>query len=222
MSEDDPKLPRYGDLIIRGATLKDVAVALNDQLHAPWSRATGIEESWGERGTGGSQPLVFRRYGDEDLPGAHLYLFSREDDSLYVSNVVPTEAGRLTETEYNGLLQEFHETVVYEAANRLGATSELDVEDYDLAERAGPEVRDALRAFSALANKSTGASHPMDAERFDDFIIAASRLESRRRPSPDRIAEWLTADGWPEDTAWDLAIHYERGLSLLDRLASHG
>lgn len=220
MSGEDLRLPRYGDLVIRGTTLDEIAPLLDELLDQPWSRAEEIEESWVDRGTGGGQPLVFRRDSDDTLPGAHLYLFPREDGSLYVSNVVPTQSSQLTESEYNALLEEFHGTVVEAAVDRVGAEAELDVADYVLAERAGPEVADSLRAFSAMANKSTGASHPMDADRFDDFMIAASRLDGSRRPSADRIAQWLITDGWPEDTAWDLAIQYEQGLRLLDRFAS--
>lgn len=222
MTREDPKLPRYGDLTVRGVALDELAPVLEGHLHAPWSRAAEIEESWQERGATRDQPVVFRREPNGDLPGAHLYLFTREDGSLYVSNVVPTEAGQLTEMEYNGLLREFHDVTVRAAADEIGAWSELDVADYDLAERAGIEVRDTLARFSRAANRSTGASHPMDAERFDDFVIQAAGLDPERRPGADTIAEWLVADGWSDDMAWDLALQYERGLRLLDRKSRRG
>ncbi len=222
MTREDPKLPRYGDLTIRGATLNELAPVLEGHLHAPWSRATEIEESWQERGVMRDQPVVFRREPDDELPGAHLYLFAREDGSLYVSNVVPTETGQLTELEYNGLLRDFHNVAVEVAVNEIGARSELDVADYDVAERAGTAVRDTLAMFSRAANLSTGASHPMDAERFDDFVIETARLGPERRPGADTIAEWLVADGWSDDMAWDLALQYEQGLRLLDRKSRRG
>lgn len=222
MASDDPKLPRYGDLRIHGTTLADLAQVLAKHVDAPWSRAIDLETSWAERPPVEDRPLIFRHEPDGGLPGAHLYLFTRENGVIYVSNVVPIEAGQLTEVEYNRLLQDFHETAVEAAVRELGAESELDLADYDLAERAGAEVRDALVRFSRAANKSTGASHPMDAERFDDFVITASHLERARRPSADTIAEWLVADSWPNETAWELAIQYEQGLRLLDRASLHG
>lgn len=222
MTREDPKLPRYGELTIEGTTLDELAPVLERHLRPPWSRATEIEESWQERGSMGGQPAIFRREADDGLPGAHLYLFAREDASLYVSNVVPTKTGQLSEVEYNGLLEEFHDVAVVAAADELGIRAELDLAEYDLAERAGTEVRDALARFSRAANKSTGASHPMDAERFDDFVIETARLDPDRRPAADTIAEWLVADSWSDDMAWDLALQYERGLRLLDRKSQHG
>lgn len=222
MTSDDPKLPRYGDLTIHGTTLTDLAQVLTRHVAAPWSRATDLETSWAERPPVKDRPLIFHHEPDGRLPGAHLYLFTREDGVSYVSNVVPTEAQQLTEPEYNGLLQDFHETAVEAAVREFGAESELELADYDLAERAGVEVRDALVRFSRTANKSTGASHPMDAERFDDFVITVSHLERARRPSAGTIAEWLVADGWSDETAWELSIQYEQGLRLLDRASLHG
>lgn len=222
MTKEDPKLPRYGELTIEGATLDDLAPVLERHLRPPWARATEIEESWQERESMRDQPAVFRREAGDGLPGAHLYLFAREDGSLYVSNVVPTESGQLSEVDYNGLLEDFHDVAVVPAADELGIRPELDLAEYDLAERAGAEVRDALARFSRAANKSTGASHPMDAERFDDFVIETASLDPYRRPAVDAIAEWLVADGWSDDIAWDLALQYERGLRLLDRKSHHG
>lgn len=219
---NDPTLPRYGDLIIRGTTLDEFAPVVTSRLSGSWSRAIDIEESWRERQPAGDHPLVFRHEADGRLPSASLYLFARRNGDLYVSNVVPAETGRLTEEKYNGLLRDFYVTAVKPAASELGAEAELDVAEYDLAERAGAGVRDALVRFSRAANKSTGASHPMDADRFNDFIIEVSRLEPDARPGSDTLAEWLVADGWSEDTAWDLAIQFEQGLSLLDRASSHG
>lgn len=217
MNSDDPKLPRYGDLTIHGTTLTDLAQVLTRHVDAPWSRARDLETSWAEPSPVKEQPLIFYHEPNGGLPGAHLYLFTREEGVIYVSNVVPTQGQQLTELEYNGLLQDFHQTAVEAAVRELSAEPELDLADYDLAERAGADVRNALVHFSKAANKSTGASNPHDVERFDGFVIAASHLDPARRPSADIIAEWLVADGWSDEIASELAIQYERGLRLLDR-----
>jgi hypothetical protein len=67
-----------------------------------------------------------------------------------------------------------------------------------------------------LANKSTGASHPKDKERWFEFLISAHRTSARL--DADLLARWLSeAEGWPEDTAHALAIDYEFALGLLQK-----
>ena len=74
----------------------------------------------------------------------------------------------------------------------------------------------ALRHFSALANKSAGASHPLDQRRWFDFIIAVHRAHDD--VGTDRLARWLhEVEGWTQETAHDLAGEFERGLALLTR-----
>jgi hypothetical protein len=77
---------------------------------------------------------------------------------------------------------------------------------------------DALTRFSALANKSTGASHPYDRQRWFDFVIQA-HLESSDLDS-DFLERWLIeSEDWPQDQASDLAIEYDRSRALLARFA---
>ena len=75
---------------------------------------------------------------------------------------------------------------------------------------------DALRRFNALANKSTGASHPYDRQRWFDFVIQTHT--DRSELDPDLLHRWLIeSEDWPEDQASDLAIEYERSRALLAR-----
>ena len=79
-----------------------------------------------------------------------------------------------------------------------------------------PAVAEALRRFSVLANKSTGASHPLDRDRWFDFILLAHRENAQLDASV--LARWLSeSEGWFEDCARDLAGEYERSRSLLTR-----
>lgn len=215
MADDYPTLPRHGDLVVRGTDAAAFGPALNAHLSEGWTRDTEIEEGWPSRTTGSRTPLVFRFPGSDDLEAARLYLFQDGANSLYVSNVVPDEVGQLTEPQYNALLAHFEQHVAGPAAQSIGAQTDLDVVDYDLAERAGVEVRDSLARFSRTANRGTGTSHPSDQERFFAFLIAAHRLPDDRRPGPTTVGRWLVADGWRDEMATDIAIEYEQGLALL-------
>ena len=77
------------------------------------------------------------------------------------------------------------------------------------------ERADALRRFSAAANKATGSSHPLDRTRWFAFLLSVHGVT----PSldADRLARWLVeVEGWSDDKAHDLVVEYEFGLALLD------
>jgi hypothetical protein len=70
--------------------------------------------------------------------------------------------------------------------------------------------------FSRLANKSTGAAHPMDKKRWYAFLIAAHRAS--KRLDSDQLARWLVeVEAWSAGRAQDLAIDYEFALGLLEQ-----
>jgi hypothetical protein len=73
-----------------------------------------------------------------------------------------------------------------------------------------------LSKFSSCANKSTGASHPMDEERWLDFILEAYKDQ---RDAGSYLSRWLIeAERWPEDVAYDLLLQYEFAMHLLARV----
>ena len=75
---------------------------------------------------------------------------------------------------------------------------------------------EALTRFSALANQSTGASHPKDRQRWFDFVIQAHM--ERSELDSDFLERWLIeSEDWPQAQASDLAIEYERSRALLAR-----
>lgn len=73
----------------------------------------------------------------------------------------------------------------------------------------------ALQLFSNGANKSSGGTHPLDEERFLDFIAASHKADVAF--SDRTLRDWLIEDGWPEDAAYDLADKYRFGKDLLER-----
>lgn len=78
------------------------------------------------------------------------------------------------------------------------------------------DTASALKRFSSLANKSTGRSHPLDEERWLDFIISAHH--GGRSLDPEQLSRWLIeVERWSDDIAHDLASEYSMGMALLDR-----
>lgn len=156
--------------------------------------------------------LVFE-YAGGALPKATLTLWQR-GDSYSVTNIVPVEIGQLGVKQYNDLLICFVDEVVEKSDVRGQLALALTDAVRGLDTWTSAEAADALRRFSALANKSTTNSHPNDHERWEVFVIEAHR-DGDNLPV-DILMQWLIeVDGWDETSANKLAIEFEQGISLL-------
>lgn len=195
----------------------EVRRAFAEAAVAPWSYdAEGSEES-STRGFTEDGLLLFQRQKDDRLPAARLVLWS-EETGFSVPNIVPADIGELSTDQYNALLVEFARLVAEPVAARFGWHVALTAPAQGLEDWLDEEAAAALRRFSTLANKSTGASHPLDQRRWFDFIIATHR--GGKDIGPDRLSRWLhEVDGWDEDSAHRLAGDYETSRALLDREA---
>lgn len=198
---------RSADISIRELILRHV--------RSPWrhdaEREQDVRSHAGER----EDVIALVRDPSDDLEEVGLVLW-QEDDGYRVSNIVPRKAGELGIAKYNVILQDFVANVARPAAAAGGFTVDVTSPQQTLEDWLKPDVAKALRRFSTLANKSTGASHPKDQERWFEFLIAAYRTSAGL--DPDRLARWLSeVEGWPADTARELAIDYEFGLALLEK-----
>ncbi len=159
------------------------------------------------------EDIIVFEYEGVTLPKARLILW-QHGKSYNVTNIVPAEVGELGVKLYNDLLVCFVTEVIDKATvrNQLTLVLTSDVRSLDTWTKA--ETADALRRFSALANKSTTNSHPKDRERWEEFVIEAHR-NGDNLPI-DILIQWLIdIDGWDETSANKLAIEFEQGISLL-------
>lgn len=163
----------------------------------------------------GDEDIIQFRYVGSDLPQASLTLWARES-GYAVTNIVPSKRGQLSVSEYNALLQNFVGQVVQPAQSEVGFVQSLTDPVRKLDSWISQGAAEALRRFSALANKSTTNSHPNDSERWEQFVVAV-HLEEGQPLGTDILMQWLVEiDGWDEQSAQKLAIDYEKGLSLLE------
>jgi hypothetical protein len=162
--------------------------------------------------------LAFERSATPGFDAAGLVLIAASD-GMEVANIVPRETIELSHRAYNAILEDFAALVAEPAARTTGFCVELSRSTLQLEDEMEPIVAEALRRFSALANKSTGASHPRDRDRWFDFIVLAHRSNARLDAS--MLARWLyESEDWPEDGAQNLAVEYERSRALLARFAT--
>lgn len=159
--------------------------------------------------------MAFERSASTGFDAAGLVLFAMPG-GLEVTNIVPLEHSELSHRAYNTILEDFAEQIARPAASASGFVVEISDGTIQIEDKLTPAAAEALRRFSALANKSTGASHPFDQQRWFDFIIQSHRDHSDL--DADLVLRWLCeSDNWPEDKASALAIEYERSRALLSR-----
>lgn len=191
------------------SVINDITDAANDG----WRRDVEREEDLSRR-IGQNRFFCFTCAGPPAPKPSALWLAIKKRDHLYVSNIVPDEVGSLSRKEYNAILMDFYERFVRTAAANRELTIEIGPGEVDLEHWLSEGTSNRLRTFSACANKSTGASHPLDRERWNQFIFAAHRESAGFDSST--LVRWLHEEaGWAESMSSDLAIQYDRARLLL-------
>lgn len=211
----------YSDLVLHVPTdERPTAIeALKLAAKPPWTFDPERSEELQRNVVGDEATLAFSRAATEDFPAAGLSIW-RHAEGFYVPNVVPTAMGQLTYAQYNGILADFAERVVQPVADAGGYRLELTPGRQSLTDWVSEDVARKLSAFSSLANKSTGSSHPSDERRWFAFIVAAHRTDADL--DVDRLARWLQeVERWDEDSAHSLAGRYEWARSLLKFADEH-
>lgn len=213
MTETPPVLEVFQELTIAGnpQQLEAVKAAILSAVRAAgpaWRPANDAEH-------GREQPsqdrIAVERRGDRVAPDAGVFL-QRIDEGYRLTNIVPKETGELGRTRYNTILREFAERFARPAAAACGAKIETSAAEQTLDDALGEAGAKALRAFSLMANMSTGSSHPRDRDRWYAFIITVRD----RQVDGNELGRWLRVLGWPQDAAWDLVSEFEFGRGLLD------
>jgi hypothetical protein len=180
-----------------------------------WARDRQAEEEIERLLSGTGKVRCFENVPTADVPGSRLWLDINPTE-WSVTNIVPTGQGPIAPSIYSALLSSFRMAVLPLLAGTSVAVSEP-------AHEVGPEhwlspnALKLLRQFSGLANKSTGASHPRDRARWNDFVIAAHRDQCKI--GGEELSRILIEDeNWPEGKASELGILFEYERSLLDDL----
>lgn len=216
VASNSKPLSIFRDLRLRGPAddIERLRAALIEQAATPWRHAPEREERVHLPAADG-RPMAFERSTSPGYESAGLVLFARAD-GLEVTNIVPLQVSELSHGAYNAILENFAEQIARPAAHRTGFVVELTGNTVQIEDKLSEAAAHALRRFSVLANKSTGASHPYDRQRWFDFVILTHA--ERSELDSDLLHRWLIeSEGWSEDQASDLAIEYERSRALLAR-----
>lgn len=209
------KIEVFQDLRIEGPIERraDLRSELIASVDTPWRIDLEKSEQVARNAGTTEDVILFRCEGNAHHPPAGLTLWGT-GDGYYVPNIVPMETGWLTYSQYNAVLVDFVECVLEPVAAKCGFLVKITKPNQDVDDWLSSDAAAKLRRFSGSANKSTGASHPMDERRWFDFVVAVHR--NSEKLAGDRLARWLhEAEGWDEETAHELAGDFENSLSLL-------
>ena len=188
--------------------------ALIAQADGGWSHNTDSEKKITQVFGSDEDVIVFTRTADENVDAVSLFLFSC-DEGYRVTNIVPLEQHELGQRRYNIALVNFIQQVGEPVVSKFGFSTDLTSSEQSLDDWMSETTASALRSFSALANKGTGSSHPLDRKRWFKFLI--SLHNDHGNFDTDRLARWLIeVEGWGEDAARDLVGECDFALQILN------
>lgn len=216
---DGIEMFRDMSLTVPPGVMAALRTALIEAAEAPWRFDAERADEIKRNAVSSDDVLLFRHDASDQLPAAGLTLWGR-DGGYYVPNIVPLETRNLSYSEYNAILTDFVDRVAGPVCDRLGVGIELSSGNQSIEDWTTVDVATCLRRFSAAANKSTGASHPMDQRRWFEFLVASHR--SGKELDVETLARWLReVDRWDEETAYDLAGNYQNAIALLTYYDEH-
>jgi hypothetical protein len=207
----------YQDLVFSGdRTALDRFIAdVEQRLDDGWSRFYERESE--ARRSALRAMYCFSCTKTASRPASELWITTRSDGALYVSNILATNYASLTYDQYNAILREFHERFALQAANKAGVKAELGNPDPQIEDFLSGTTARLLRTFSCAANKAV--LHPLDRKPWNHFLTAAYREGASLDSS--LLQRWLIEEEkWPEDKAIDLIIEYEHARDLLETYES--
>lgn len=213
------KMEVYQELTIFNVegTITELIDRMEKKLSGGWVRSKSSEERLRKMQ---AFQYCFDLEKHPEYSPAHLWLYEKEGNSLRISNIVPEKKDRLSYAEYNELVQHFNEHVIQPTAGEISFEVEITKSDVTIDDLVPQPVAEKLKVFSAVANKSTGAAHPLDRRRWMDFLVAAHR--NGVDLSPSMLRRWLCeVEGWWEDIASELTSNYEDSRELLNYYDTH-
>lgn len=152
---------------------------------------------------------------------------SLSEGKIQVGNIAHLEKSELSIDEYNAILMDFYNTVIFPYKN--SSNCDIDISEptndtFDPLSVISKEALNKLELFCNAANKSSGSSHPYDQERWFDFICQT--VDDDRIIDYTTLAKFLSDEdywgskeegfiggmgrfAWDEESSYKLASEYE-------------
>ncbi|CAK0779082.1 conserved hypothetical protein [uncultured Gammaproteobacteria bacterium] len=209
-------MKRFKDMEVVGPDDKLLALVEKITAEAPpnWTRDAVAESRLVDLGGEGKESgFAFVRDAQDGCPKSGVFL-ARDAGRLYIPNIVPCESGQLSFDQYNSILDEFSVIVRANIDDGDGMSLNTTSDVTTITDWISPDAAALLNRFSVLANQSTGSSHPLDFNRWTEFLIKVHKEGASL--DVDILIRWLIEEGgWHEDQASRLGIEYEFSMRLL-------
>jgi hypothetical protein len=189
-----------------GNTPSSTIEKISQNASSGWERDTESEQKLASI-SGGNQFCFTYKAPPQDA--CQLWIVEH-DNRLVVTNIVPLEKSELSISDYNRLLNHFVNSCLLSTEIKYS----LSKENIDLSDILSEDSSQKFYAFSRAANKSTGHAHPLDEERWLEFIY--SMVKHQEGIDPDELTYFLREDGWPKHTAFNLALDMEYGYRAIE------
>ena len=206
-------------------TQLDVRKEMEDvSLDGLWRRVKHIEKRLEESSLPEDKGVIaFERKAIPECPAVQLTLWPTQTESdesssavckYRLGNIVALNGKALGVQRYNDSLQAFIDDIVSPVSQRFRLTFNVGPRFQRMSDLTSDDAATALRAFSAAANKSTGADYPADEARWWEFIIQSHKAHGTLTAS--LLALWLVeVDKWDDNTAHELACDWQKTQDLL-------
>lgn len=179
---------------------------------------------------------ILADYIGEEAPHAEVSIYygkeTWRDGYVKVTNIVPLQKNQLTIDEYNQVLDLFYNDIARVYGDTHGGIKVVgpSSDQFDPLDYISEDALKKLTLFCNLANKSTGASHPCDEERWFDFICQT--VDDGKIFDYDTLFKFLQDEeywgkkengflgvighfAWSEEHAGDLALEYDNYVRIL-------
>lgn len=137
------------------------------------------------------------------------------ENGFKVFNIIPLIGNHLSCREYNYILEQFRQSIIVPMSQNFDLDIEVSKPYLDIKDVIRAEGLKRLEHFSRTSNRSTGHSHPMDFNKWCDFVFYV--YDNQIDLSSDDLMHWLMEDGWREDKAHELSLDYEYSIEMLSQ-----
>ncbi len=199
------------DIQLKGNQPISVVEQIETRLIDNWLRDKNAEDE--TIGFDDTPLYCFKRLSSDDIPTASVWLTEKSPGLLSLSNVLPTEIGKLSYDEYNTIVSEFYEKMVKPFEDKMHLKAILTSPEIQHKDFLSAESSKLFRNFSYSANKLAGYLFSLDQQRWFSFIV--STHQKREALDPSLLERFLREEGWSSDWAIKLSSEYELARNIL-------
>ncbi len=197
------------EISLKNVSYDDFYQLITENLQGGWIHALDKEQ----KGDSFGQKCICFEYISLDYGRVGFTIFQRNENTLFVPNIVPLDKSQLTIQEYNQTLDSFVTDVL--SANQYDGNFEIVLSDDEitLQNEIDEESYKKFKSFSNLLVNFGGITHPRDKERWMDFIISTYDMNI----DSSLLTISLINEGFTHEYADKLVEEYEFGSALLKK-----